>query len=89
MVLERAYDELLRIKGFGVNGGMTPANLKIAYDLALQIDQIDRPIPLDEWTDFRFQKRALETPVTFPGEPGFHRRAFRLRSNSDFLRGKI
>jgi NitT/TauT family transport system substrate-binding protein len=66
-VLERAYDELLRIKGFGVNGGMTPANLKIAYDLALQNNQIDRPIPLDEWADFRFQKRALETLGDFSG----------------------
>jgi ABC-type nitrate/sulfonate/bicarbonate transport system substrate-binding protein len=60
-VLERAYDELLRIRGFGVNGGMTPANLKIAYDLALQNHQIDRSVPLDNWADFRFQQRALET----------------------------
>ena len=28
-VLNRAYDELMRIKGFGVNGGMTEANLKV------------------------------------------------------------
>ena len=60
-VLERAYDELLRIRGFGVNGGMTQANLKIAYDLALQNRQIDHPIPLDKWADFRFQQRSLET----------------------------
>jgi ABC-type nitrate/sulfonate/bicarbonate transport system substrate-binding protein len=60
-VLERAYDELLRIRGFGVNGGMTQANLKIAYDLALQNHQIDHPIPLDKWADFRFQQRSLET----------------------------
>jgi NitT/TauT family transport system substrate-binding protein len=66
-VLERAYDELLRIGGFGVNGGMTPANLKIAYDLALQNHQIDRPIPLAKWADFRFQQRSLETLGHFSG----------------------
>ena len=66
-VLERAYDELLRIGGFGVNGGMTPANMKIAHDLALQNNQIDRPIPLDKWSDFRFQQRSLEALGRFPG----------------------
>ena len=60
-VLARVYDELLRIKGFGVNGGMTPANLKVAYDLALQNNQIDRPVPIDKWADFRFQQRSIET----------------------------
>jgi NitT/TauT family transport system substrate-binding protein len=60
-VLSRAYDELIRIHGFGVNGGMTEANLKVAHDLALQNRQIDRPVPLDQWVDFRFQQRALES----------------------------
>jgi len=58
-LLDRAYDELIRINGFGVNGGMTEANMKTAHDLALQNRQIDRPIPLDQWADFRFQKRAV------------------------------
>lgn len=66
-VLERAYDELLRIGGFGVNGGMTPANMKIAHDLALQNKQIDRPIALERWSDFRFQQRSLEVLGPFPG----------------------
>jgi hypothetical protein len=43
-----------------VNDGMTEASLKVAHDLALQNRQIDRPIPLDQWVDFRFQNRALE-----------------------------
>ena len=59
-MLSRAYDELIRIHGFGVNGGMTEANLKVAHDLALQNRQIDRAVPLDQWVDFRFQQRALE-----------------------------
>ena len=58
-VLERAYAELLRIQGFGVNGGMTETNMKVAHDLALQNRQIARPIALDQWTDFRCQESAL------------------------------
>ena len=66
-VLGRAYDELIRIRGFGVNGGMTQANLKIAHDLALQNRQIDRSIALEQWVDFRFQERALEQLGRFNG----------------------
>ncbi len=66
-VVERAYDELIRIRGFGVNGDMSEANLKIAHDLALQNKQIDRPIPLDQWIDFRFQQQALDSLGRFGG----------------------
>jgi NitT/TauT family transport system substrate-binding protein len=66
-VVERAYDELIRIHGFGVNGDMTEANLKVAHDLALQNKQIDRPIPLDQWVDFRFQQQALDSLGRFSG----------------------
>ena len=65
-IIDRAYDELLRIRGFGVNGGMTEANLKIAHDLALQNRQIDRAVTLDQWVDFRFQQRALDSLGRFP-----------------------
>jgi len=58
-VLDHAYDELIRIKGFGVNGGMTEANMKMAHDLALKNRQILRPISLDQWAEFRFQERAV------------------------------
>jgi len=58
-VLDRALDELLRIRGFGVDGGMTVANLKVAHDLAQQNGQIVRAMPLDQWVDFRFQQLAL------------------------------
>jgi NitT/TauT family transport system substrate-binding protein len=60
-VLSRAYDELIRIGGFGVNGGLTEANLKVAHDLALKNGQIARPVRLDEWVDLRFQQRALDS----------------------------
>ena len=66
-VLERAYDELMRIKGFGVNGGMTRANMTVAHDLALQNGQIQRPISLGHWADFRFQERAVAQLGRYPG----------------------
>jgi NitT/TauT family transport system substrate-binding protein len=66
-VLSRAYDELLRIQAFGVNGGMTPANLQMAHDLALQNRQIAGAVPLDAWADFRFQQRALDALGRFTG----------------------
>jgi NitT/TauT family transport system substrate-binding protein len=66
-VLERAYDELIRIRGFGVNGGMTTVNLKAAHDLALQNGQIKHPVALDQCADFRFQDRALDALGRAPG----------------------
>jgi ABC-type nitrate/sulfonate/bicarbonate transport system substrate-binding protein len=65
-VLDRAYDELMRIRGFGVNGGMTEINLKAAHDLALQNRQISRPLALDQWADFRYQERALAQVGRYP-----------------------
>jgi NitT/TauT family transport system substrate-binding protein len=66
-VLGRAYDELIRIQGFGVNGGMTERNLQVAHDLALQNGQINAAVPLDQWVDFRFQERALAALGKFAG----------------------
>jgi ABC-type nitrate/sulfonate/bicarbonate transport system substrate-binding protein len=60
-VLARAYDELIRIQGFGVNGGMTTVNIQAAHDLALQNGQLKQAVALDQCADFRFQDRALET----------------------------
>jgi NitT/TauT family transport system substrate-binding protein len=60
-VLDRAYAELIRIKGFGVNGDMTEKNLAVARDLAFQNRQIDRALPLDQWADFGPQQRAMES----------------------------
>lgn len=66
-ILDRAYDELIRIQGFGVDGGMTKANMTAACDLALQNRQINRPLELEEWTDFRFQKQAIAELGRYPG----------------------
>jgi NitT/TauT family transport system substrate-binding protein len=66
-VLDRAYAELIRIHGFGVNGDMTEKNLKVAHDLAYQNRQIDRALPLDQWADFGPQQRAIESLGQFTG----------------------
>jgi NitT/TauT family transport system substrate-binding protein len=66
-VVERAYDELMRIRGFGVNGDMTEANLKVAHDLALQNKEIPHPMPFEQWADFGPQTRAMASLGPFTG----------------------
>lgn len=65
-ILSRAYDELIRIHGYGVNGGMTVSNLKAAHDLALANRQIARPVPLGEWTNMQVQEQALSKLGRYP-----------------------
>jgi ABC-type nitrate/sulfonate/bicarbonate transport system substrate-binding protein len=60
-VLDRAYAELIRIHGFGVNGDMTEKNMTVAHDLALANKEIDHAFPLDQWADFGPQQRAMES----------------------------
>lgn len=59
-ILERAYSELIRIRGFGVNGDATESNLKVAHDMALANRQIERAVPLGQWADLRFQQRVID-----------------------------
>ena len=56
---EAAYDALIAMRGFGVNGGMTRENLTIAMMMAVENRQIERAVPLESWADFRFQDAAL------------------------------
>jgi NitT/TauT family transport system substrate-binding protein len=66
-VLDRAYAELIRIHGFGVNGDMTEKSLKVAHDLALQNKEIDHPLSLDQYADFGPQQRAMKSLGPFTG----------------------
>lgn len=52
-----AYDALLGIRGFGVNGGMTRKGLEAVAKLA--VENGAKSIPIDAWGDFRFQEEAL------------------------------
>jgi NitT/TauT family transport system substrate-binding protein len=56
---EEAYARLMAMKAWGVNGGMTKEKLDAAMDISLQNKAIDKPIPLQDWADFRFQEEAL------------------------------
>jgi ABC-type nitrate/sulfonate/bicarbonate transport system substrate-binding protein len=54
-----AYDALIAIRGFGVNGGMTRKGMDAAAQLAVENGSIRQPIPLAAWADFRFQEDVL------------------------------
>jgi ABC-type nitrate/sulfonate/bicarbonate transport system substrate-binding protein len=54
-----AYDALVAMRGFGVNGGMTPRGLEAAAQLAVENGAIKQLIPLAAWADFRFQEDVL------------------------------
>src|SRR5207302_2536267 len=54
-----AYDALLAIHGFGVNGGMTRQGLDAAVKLALENGSIKQALPLTAWADFSFQEQVL------------------------------
>jgi ABC-type nitrate/sulfonate/bicarbonate transport system substrate-binding protein len=54
-----AYDALLAIHGFGVNGGMTQKGMDAAARLAVENGSIKQAIPLAAWTDFSFQEDVL------------------------------
>jgi hypothetical protein len=41
--------------------------MQLAHNMALQNHQIDRPVPLDQWADFRFQERAVTGLGRFRG----------------------
>jgi ABC-type nitrate/sulfonate/bicarbonate transport system substrate-binding protein len=56
---EEAYDRLLKLKAWGVNGGMTPRRLQAALDLSLKNKAIEQDMPFDRWANFRFQEEAV------------------------------
>ena len=53
-----AYDALLAMRGWGVNGGMTRKGQD--YVAKLAVENGAKSIPLEAWTDFRFQEEALK-----------------------------
>lgn len=57
---EAAYDALLKMHGFGVNGGMTRENVSVAMNMAVENKFLKNPVPLESWVDFRFQDEAIK-----------------------------
>jgi ABC-type nitrate/sulfonate/bicarbonate transport system substrate-binding protein len=60
-LVNAGYDALLAIHGFGVNGGMTRKGLEIVTRFATENGA--KSIPIDSWSDFRFQEEALKQIV--------------------------
>jgi ABC-type nitrate/sulfonate/bicarbonate transport system substrate-binding protein len=58
-IADAAYDALISMKAFGVNGGMTQENLTTALNMAVENKLLEKPLPLEQWADFRFQTEAL------------------------------
>jgi ABC-type nitrate/sulfonate/bicarbonate transport system substrate-binding protein len=58
-----AYDALLAIHGYGVNGGMTRKGLEQVAKLA---KHGEKSVPLESWADFRFQEDAIRQLGTVP-----------------------
>ncbi len=52
-----AYDALLGMHGYGVNGGMTRQGLEVVARLAAESGA--KSIPVEAWADLRFQEEAL------------------------------
>src|ERR1700704_6170471 len=57
-LVSAAYDALLEIHGFGVNGGMTRQGLEAVARLAAENGA--KTIPIESWADFRFQEETLK-----------------------------
>jgi ABC-type nitrate/sulfonate/bicarbonate transport system substrate-binding protein len=57
-LVNAAYDELMEMHGFGVNGGMTRPGLEAVAKLAAENGA--KSIPIESWADFRFQEEALK-----------------------------
>jgi ABC-type nitrate/sulfonate/bicarbonate transport system substrate-binding protein len=57
-LVNAAYDALMEIHGFGVNGGMTREGLEAVARLAAENGA--KSIPIESWADSRFQEDALK-----------------------------
>jgi ABC-type nitrate/sulfonate/bicarbonate transport system substrate-binding protein len=59
-----AYDALLKMHGYGVNGGMTRKGLEDVTRLAAENGA--KAIPVEGWADLRFQEEAIRQIGTIP-----------------------
>jgi ABC-type nitrate/sulfonate/bicarbonate transport system substrate-binding protein len=59
-----AYDALIGMRGFGVNGGMTRKGIEAVAKLA--VENGAKSIPIEAWADFRFQEASLKRIGTVP-----------------------
>jgi ABC-type nitrate/sulfonate/bicarbonate transport system substrate-binding protein len=57
---EETYDQLVRVKAWGVNGGMSKEMLENVMDVSIQNGILEARVPLENFADFRFQVEALK-----------------------------
>jgi hypothetical protein len=57
-LINAAYDALVEIRGFGINGGMRRKGLEVVTKTA--VENGAKSIPIEAWADFRFQEEALQ-----------------------------
>jgi NitT/TauT family transport system substrate-binding protein len=55
-----AYDALVAMHGWGVNGGMTRKGLDAAIKLAVENGAIKTPLPVEAMADFTFQETVMK-----------------------------
>jgi ABC-type nitrate/sulfonate/bicarbonate transport system substrate-binding protein len=65
-IANAAYDALVAMHGFGVNGGMRRQGLETAARLAVENGSITKLMPVEAFADFRFQEEALRQIGTVP-----------------------
>jgi NitT/TauT family transport system substrate-binding protein len=58
-LLGAAYDTMARIRGWGVNGGLTPENMTATMLEELEMKTIEQPMPWEEWATLEFINRYL------------------------------
>ncbi|HWP29757.1 MAG TPA: ABC transporter substrate-binding protein [Chloroflexota bacterium] len=58
-LLGMAYDTMARIRGWGVNGGLTPENMTATMLEELEMKTIEQPMPWEEWATLEFVNRYL------------------------------
>jgi NitT/TauT family transport system substrate-binding protein len=57
---DKAYDALVKMQAFGVDGGLSAKNANIAMQMAVDNKSIDKAVPLESWVDLSFQDKALK-----------------------------
>ncbi len=64
-LLSTAYDTMVRIRGWGVNGGLTAENMTATMQEELEMKTIEQPMPWEEWATLEYVNRYLAEKGTY------------------------
>jgi NitT/TauT family transport system substrate-binding protein len=65
VLLAEAYDAMVRIRGWGVNGGLTADNMTATMQEELEMHTIDQPMPWEDWATLDYVNRYLAQKGTY------------------------